>query len=77
MKIKKSSKSSFFKKILLKLVRKLGYEMVDQSNLNIADEDLYIKKGFFCINYCLKNIYLYKYIYINEILFNFLIFFLF
>ncbi len=45
MKIKKSSKSSFFKKILLKLVRKLGYEMVDQSNLNIADEDLYIKKN--------------------------------
>ena len=45
MKIKKSSKSSFFKKILLKLVRKLGYEMVDQSNLNIADEDLYINKN--------------------------------
>ena len=45
MKIKKSSKSSFFKKTLLKLVRKLGYEMVDQSNLNIADEDLYIKKN--------------------------------
>mgnify|MGYP000982470727 FL=1 len=51
MKIKKSSKSSFFKKILLKLVRKLGYEMVDQSNLNIADEDLYIKKNLIITYY--------------------------
>ena len=45
MKVKKYSKTSFIKKILLKLVRKMGYEMIDQSNLNIADEDLYIKKN--------------------------------
>ena len=43
MKSKYSKNNNFFKKILTKIIRKLGYEFVDQSNLTLSNKDLYIK----------------------------------
>ena len=34
--IKNSKKQSFFKKIFIKLSRKLGYEIIDQNNFEIV-----------------------------------------
>ena len=31
----KSNKKNFLEKILIKLIRKFGYEIIDQANLNI------------------------------------------
>ena len=44
MKNKPGIKHNFIKKIFVKLIRKLGYEIIDQSNLNLPDEDLYAGK---------------------------------
>ena len=41
MKDKSGVKHSFIKKIFVKLIRKLGYEIIDQSNLTIPDKNLY------------------------------------
>ena len=40
MKQKSVKKSGFFKKILIKFIRSLGFEMIDQSNLTINDTEL-------------------------------------
>ncbi len=37
--IKGSNKSSFFKKIFIKICRKLGYEIIDQNNFKIVTSD--------------------------------------
>ena len=34
--IKNSNKPSFFKKLFIKISRKLGYEIIDQNNFEIA-----------------------------------------
>ena len=34
-KIKNTKKTNFFKKIFIKLCRKFGYEIIDQSNFNL------------------------------------------
>ena len=41
MKKKSSTKQGSLKKIFIKFIRKMGYEVIDQSNLNIAGEDVY------------------------------------
>ena len=41
MKKKSTTKQGGLKKIFIKLIRKIGYEVIDQSNLNIAGEDVY------------------------------------
>ena len=35
-KIKNSNKSSFLKKLFIKIARKLGYEIIDQNNFEIV-----------------------------------------
>ena len=37
--IKKANKPSFFKKLFIKLSRKLGYEIIDQNNFEIVTSD--------------------------------------
>ena len=39
MKKKSSTKQNIIKKLFIKLIRKIGYEVIDQSTLNIAGED--------------------------------------
>ena len=41
MKKKLGIKNSFINKILSKLIRKIGYEVIDQSNLSIPEKNLY------------------------------------
>ena len=55
--IENSNKSSFLKKIFIKICRKLGYEIIDQNNFKIVTSNKkingkisYIKNGKF-INY--------------------------
>ena len=45
MKNKSFKSQSLIKKSLTKIIRKLGYEFVDQSNLTLSNEDLYIKEN--------------------------------
>ena len=45
MKKKSSTKQNIIKKLFIKLIRKIGYEVIDQSTLNIAGEDLYSGKN--------------------------------
>ena len=45
MKKKSSIKQNIIKKLFIKLIRKIGYEVIDQSTLNIAGEDLYSGKN--------------------------------
>ena len=45
MKNKISKNQSFLKKILIKIIRKIGYEFVDQSNLTLSNKGLYIKEN--------------------------------
>ncbi len=45
MKKKPSIKQSGLKKIFIKLIRKMGFEVIDQSSLSIAGEDLYAGKN--------------------------------
>ena len=35
MKNKTDNKKNFLKKLLIKIIRKLGYEVIDQANLNL------------------------------------------
>ena len=42
MKNKINKNKSFLKKIFVKLIRKFGYEIIDQSNLTLPDENLYV-----------------------------------
>ena len=37
--IENSNKSSFLKKIFIKICRKLGYEIIDQNNFKIVTSD--------------------------------------
>ena len=45
MKNKINKNKSFIKKIFVKLIRKFGYEIIDQSNLTLPDENLYVGKN--------------------------------
>ena len=42
----KLQKSNFFKKLFIKFIRKIGYEIIDQSNLYSPTKDLTYKNNF-------------------------------
>jgi len=51
-----NNKINFFKKNLVKFIRRLGYEIVDQNNLTIPDKDIKINEDISLINNRITNI---------------------
>jgi len=51
-----NNKINFFKKNLIKIIRKLGYEVIDQNNLTIPNKDKKINEDISLINNRITNI---------------------